>query len=74
MTPKDEKNKRYTRYPKRMSADLLPTLCPSRTAGQKEISGDFAQGELLSPKVGKYLRMRHLGHTSIMSLFYTHKD
>lgn len=33
MTPSDEKNKKNQRYQNRMSADLLPNLCPSRIRG-----------------------------------------
>lgn len=51
MTPTDE-NKRNGRYPKRMSADLLPTLCPSRIRGLgeagRELVGILPQEESFS--------------------------
>lgn len=51
MTPTD-KNKRNGRYSKRMSADLLPTLCPSRIGGlgegERELVGILPQEEPFS--------------------------
>lgn len=61
MTSVDEKNERHTIYPKRMSADLLPPLCPSRTAGWKETSGDFAPRTASFPKGWKIPMNEALG-------------